>query len=66
MIELGIISTIEANMVRVILPEHDDIVSSKIEIAKHININNLEIGDNVLISFFNSGFKNGVIIAELR
>lgn len=66
MIEIGIVSTIEGNKPRVILPNHDDIVSSKLELAKHINIDNLEIGDNVLIAFFNDGFENGVIIAELR
>lgn len=66
MIEKGVISTIEGNEVRVILPKYDDIISYKLGVANHINIKQLKTGDNVLIAVLDNDFKNGVIIAELR
>ncbi|MBN1039018.1 hypothetical protein DVW12_09920 [Clostridium botulinum] len=62
----GIISTVGDTTVRVIFPELNDTVSYELKIASHINIINLHPKDEVLVCFYNSDLKSGVIIAELR
>lgn len=62
----GIISTVSTTTARVTFPELGDTVSYELEVAKHINIADLNPNSEVIVCFYNSDLKRGVIIAELR
>ncbi|WP_148361073.1 hypothetical protein [Clostridium ihumii] len=60
----GKISNISLNSVRVIF-EDINTVSYELKIAKHISLINLEVGQEVLVAFYNNDLKSGVIIAQI-
>lgn len=60
----GRISNISLNSVRVIF-EDINTVSYELKIAKHISLINLEVGQEVLVAFYNNDLKSGVIIAQI-
>lgn len=62
----GTISTVSTTTARIIFPELDDTVSYELEVAKHINIEDLNPNDKVIVCFYNNDLKQGVIMAELR
>ena len=62
MILKGIVSSIENNGVRVTFKEKENIVSGTLSKAQHVDI--LEVGNNVVVAFFNNSKKSGIIIAK--
>ena len=53
MIIKGIISNIHnSNYVRIIIPSKDSKVSYSLELAQHIDINALNVGDRVIAAFY--------------
>lgn len=61
----GKITNISSDTVRVVF-EDIDTVSYELKIARHINILHLEIGEEVIVSFYNNNLESGIVIAELR
>lgn len=66
MIKIGIISSINGDKVRVIIPDIDITVSYELETARNISIEGLEIKEKVLIAFYTNDMRSGVIFAEMR
>lgn len=65
MIIKGIISNIHnSNYVRIIIPSKDSKVSYSLELAQHIDINTLNVGDRVIAAFYTQ--TEGVIIAKCQ
>ena len=65
MIIRGIISTInDSSNIRIIMPSIDSNLSYNLELAHHIDINTLNIGDKVIAAFYTE--TDGVIIAKCQ
>jgi len=62
----GKISTLESGYARIIFPSLDNVVSPPLQLATHISIESLNVGDIVLVAFYNNDLKSGVIIAKVR
>lgn len=62
----GRISTLENGAARVTFPSLDNVVSPPLELAAHIQPESLNIGDKVIVVFYNNDLKSGVIIAKVR
>lgn len=58
----GVVSSIEGNLVRVVLPERDNSVSPPLKVAVHVG--ELAVGDNVAVATFSGGLTDGLIIAK--
>lgn len=66
MIRKGVISDKKGSFAAVFLPENDNAVTAMLPFARHIIIDDVNIGDNCVVSFFesdNPSLANGVIIA---
>ncbi len=66
MIRQGKISSFENGYVRITFPSLDNVVSPPLSLATHISIESLNIGDTVLVAFYNNDLKSGIIIAKSR
>ncbi|AWK52206.1 hypothetical protein DIC82_14895 [Clostridium beijerinckii] len=62
----GIVSTIGTTTARVKFPELDDSVSYELQIASHVNMIDFNVGEEVLVCFYNNDLKSGVIMARMR
>jgi hypothetical protein len=58
----GIVTSMKDGTARVTFNDNDKIVSSLIKIAEHVQ--ELEPGDNVVVTFFSKNMADGVIIAK--
>lgn len=65
MIKQGIISDITIEGIRVIFPTLDDSVTYYLKCAKHINKNDLNVDDVVLVYVNDGDFKNAVIMGAI-
>ncbi|WP_195940962.1 hypothetical protein [Romboutsia sp. 1001713B170131_170501_G6] len=65
MIIRGVISNItDSNNIRVVMPTQESTVSYNLELAYHIDINTLSVGDRVVVAFYTD--TEGVIIAKCQ
>ena len=66
MIKRGVVSNKSKNGIEVFIPEENHAVTPVIPLAKSINVDNVNIGDNCVVAFFdaeNINFADGVVIA---
>lgn len=65
MIIRGVISSIgDSSNIRIVMPSKDSKVSYNLELAHHIDVNTLNIGDKVVAAFYTQ--TDGVIIAKCQ
>ena len=65
MIIRGVISNIQdSSNIRIVIPSMDSKVSYNLELAQHINIENISVGDKVIAAFYTK--TDGVIIAKCQ
>lgn len=65
MIIRGVISNItDSSNIRVVMPTQESTVSYNLELAHHIDINTLSVGDRVVVAFYTD--TEGVIIAKCQ
>lgn len=65
MIIRGVISNItDSSNIRVVMPTQESTVSYSLELAYHIDINTLSVGDRVVVAFYTD--TEGVIIAKCQ
>ncbi len=65
MIIKGIISILkDSSNIRIIMPYMDSNTSYNLELANHIDINTLKVGDKVIAAFYTQ--TDGVIIAKCQ
>lgn len=65
MVIRGVISNIQdSRNIRIVMPSMDSNVSYNLELAYHIDINTLNIGDKVVAAFYTQ--TDGVIIAKCQ
>lgn len=65
MVQKGIISVVDvaSRTAEVIIPELDEVVTSKIPIAKEIPIEYVNVGGKCVVAFFSNSFADGAIIS---
>lgn len=65
MIIRGVISNItDSSNIRVVMPTQESTISYSLELAYHIDINTLSVGDRVVVAFYTD--TEGVIIAKCQ
>ena len=65
MVIRGVISNItDSSNIRVVMPTQESTVSYNLELAYHIDINTLSVGDKVVVAFYTD--TEGVIIAKCQ